>query len=120
MSRPSFVSVARYTSPIPPAPNGDWISYGPSFVPGVRAIRARNYSLCSTLHADATILDVWSATLILPDYGSVARYSCESRELSRGAVADWSFIPILQPRTSFPVPEACYMHSSCYAQRRQA
>src|SRR5271154_6265736 len=65
MSRPSFVSVARYTSPIPPAPNGDWISYGPSFVPGVRAIGARNYSPCSTLHADATILDVWSATLPL-------------------------------------------------------
>src|ERR1700689_5932299 len=33
-SRPSLVSVARYTSPIPPAPSDDLISYGPSFVPG--------------------------------------------------------------------------------------
>ena len=30
---------------MPPAPSGDWISYGPSFVPAVRAMRARNYSL---------------------------------------------------------------------------
>src|SRR5882724_10123043 len=43
-SRPSLVSRARYTSPIPPAPSGATISYGPSFVPEVRAIRARNYS----------------------------------------------------------------------------
>src|SRR5262249_45131815 len=42
-SRPKRVSRARYTSPIPPAPSGDWISYGPSFVPEVRAIRGRNY-----------------------------------------------------------------------------
>src|SRR5579872_3983734 len=41
------VSRALYTSPMPPAPMGDWISYGPSFVPEVRAIRARHYSLCS-------------------------------------------------------------------------
>src|SRR5450432_991613 len=37
--RSNRVSSARYTSPIPPAPSGDWISYGPSFVPAVRAIR---------------------------------------------------------------------------------
>src|SRR6266850_7113400 len=43
-SRPSLVSRARYTSPMPPAPSGATISYGPSFVPEVRAIRARNYS----------------------------------------------------------------------------
>src|SRR5208337_3063393 len=47
--RPSRVSRARYTSPMPPAPNGDWISYGPSFVPEVSPIRARNYSLYSTV-----------------------------------------------------------------------
>src|SRR6266705_4961897 len=28
---------------MPPAPSGDWISYGPSLVPAVRAIRARHY-----------------------------------------------------------------------------
>jgi len=42
-SRPSLASRARYTSPIPPAPSGATISYGPSFVPAVRAIRAGNY-----------------------------------------------------------------------------
>src|ERR1700693_3725168 len=31
-------SRARYTSPIPPAPSGSMISYGPSLVPEVRAI----------------------------------------------------------------------------------
>src|SRR5579864_1424350 len=31
--RSSRVSRARYTSPIPPAPSGAPISYGPSFVP---------------------------------------------------------------------------------------
>ena len=36
--RLSFVSVARYTSPIPPAPSGAVIAYGPSREPGARAI----------------------------------------------------------------------------------
>src|SRR6266481_2748932 len=36
--RPSCISRARYTSPMPPAPSGSTISYGPSFVPEVRAI----------------------------------------------------------------------------------
>src|SRR5581483_3589365 len=36
--RSSFVSSARYTSPIPPAPIGAMISYGPSFVPAAKAI----------------------------------------------------------------------------------
>src|SRR5215510_1297724 len=35
-SRPSRGSRARYTSPIPPAPMGATISYGPSRVPGPR------------------------------------------------------------------------------------
>jgi hypothetical protein len=40
------VSEARYTSPIPPVPTGDWISLGPSFVPEVRVIpESRHYSL---------------------------------------------------------------------------
>ena len=34
-SRLSFVSRARYTSPIPPAPSGARISYGPRCTPGV-------------------------------------------------------------------------------------
>src|SRR5262245_24432439 len=38
MSRPSFVSRARYTSPMPPAPRGSRISYEPSRVPGDRPI----------------------------------------------------------------------------------
>src|ERR1035438_1404911 len=64
-SRPSFESAARYTSPIPPVPSGDRISYGPSLVPAVRAMRARNYSLRNTLHAETTILGGLSATLTL-------------------------------------------------------
>src|SRR5262245_45022702 len=36
-SRPSRVSRARYTVPIPPAPMGATISYGPSLVPGLRS-----------------------------------------------------------------------------------
>ncbi len=36
-SRFSFVSVARYTSPIPPSPIWAVTSYGPRQVPGVRA-----------------------------------------------------------------------------------
>src|SRR6202044_2384982 len=38
------VSLARYTSPMPPAPSGDWISYGPSLLPEVRAIRRADYT----------------------------------------------------------------------------
>ena len=33
-----FVSVARYTSPMPPTPSWAPISYGPSRVPGTSAI----------------------------------------------------------------------------------
>src|SRR6516225_7041582 len=36
--RSSRVSFARYTSPIPPAPRGPWISYGPKRVPAARVI----------------------------------------------------------------------------------
>ena len=35
-SRPSMLSRARYTSPIPPTPSSATISYGPSFAPEVR------------------------------------------------------------------------------------
>src|SRR5258705_500953 len=38
-SRSSRVSRARYTSPMPPAPSAESISYGPMRVPGVRAKR---------------------------------------------------------------------------------
>src|SRR5271163_5082289 len=38
-ARSSFTSRARYTSPMPPAPSGAWISYGPKFVPELRVIR---------------------------------------------------------------------------------
>src|SRR5579862_3820981 len=43
-SRPSRVSRARYTSPMPPAPTGDVISYGPSLVPVASVMDARHYS----------------------------------------------------------------------------
>src|SRR5882762_210781 len=37
-SRPSFVSRARYTSPIPPAPRAERISYAPTRVPAFRSM----------------------------------------------------------------------------------
>lgn len=36
--RSNRVSCARYTSPIPPEPRGERISYGPNRVPGARGI----------------------------------------------------------------------------------
>src|SRR5882724_6527238 len=53
--RPRRVSRARYTSPIPPAPSGETVSYGPSLIPGTIAIetagiiarRCRNLVCCS-------------------------------------------------------------------------
>src|SRR5215472_1048230 len=42
--RSSRISRARYTSPMPPAPSGDWISYGPSFVPEVSPMRCGHYN----------------------------------------------------------------------------
>src|SRR5438034_3788373 len=47
-------SLARYTSPMPPAPSGETISYGPSLVPDVRAISARHYVPKQSGAADAT------------------------------------------------------------------
>src|ERR1700723_2403761 len=43
-SRLSRVSLARNTSPIPPAPSGEMISYGPNWVPGARGIMDRDYN----------------------------------------------------------------------------
>jgi hypothetical protein len=40
---------------MPPAPRGDWISYGPSLVPAVTAISARNY-MPMTLRALAKVI----------------------------------------------------------------
>src|SRR5262245_36494091 len=41
-SRSRRLSRPRYTSPIPPAPRADTISYGPSRVPGASAIEAQD------------------------------------------------------------------------------
>src|SRR6476620_5037043 len=41
--RSSRGSRARYTSPIPPAPRAETISYGPRRVPGMRAKRGQLY-----------------------------------------------------------------------------
>src|SRR6266478_7716766 len=41
--RPRRVSRARYTSPIPPAPSGETISYGPSLAPRVSATVVKLY-----------------------------------------------------------------------------
>src|SRR5262245_63099910 len=42
-SRPSFVSCARKTSPMPPAPSDDTTSYGPSRVPGCSVMVELDY-----------------------------------------------------------------------------
>src|SRR5450755_3773866 len=44
-TRFSRLSRALYTSPMPPAPSGARISYGPSFVPEVSTIGDGDYSL---------------------------------------------------------------------------
>src|SRR5271168_3051704 len=44
ISRSNRVSRARYTSPMPPAPSGATISYGPSFVRGTRGMSGRDYN----------------------------------------------------------------------------
>src|SRR5882724_2985542 len=41
--RPRRVSRARYTSPIPPAPSGETISYGPSLAPRVSVTVVKLY-----------------------------------------------------------------------------
>src|SRR4051812_6411220 len=46
-SRRSFVSRARYTSPIPPAPSRPTTSYAPSRPPGVIDTERRDYSAAS-------------------------------------------------------------------------
>ena len=43
-SRPSRVSRARQTSPIPPAPSGATSSYGPSREPGWSGMESAEYS----------------------------------------------------------------------------
>jgi hypothetical protein len=47
---------------MPPAPTGDTISYGPSSVPEVSVIDARNYSPYASTEC-LPILDGWSTTL---------------------------------------------------------
>src|ERR1019366_5699120 len=78
---------------MPPAPSGETISYGPSLVPEVRDMRARNYNLGSTFAADATILDVLSATLtlgLLPACPSTAqdRLKVARKRLPRSRLLD--------------------------------
>ena len=53
-SRPSRVSLARYTSLIPPAPSGPTISYGPSFVPEARSMLARDYTARKPLRGNSS------------------------------------------------------------------
>jgi hypothetical protein len=47
--RSSRVSWRERLRPFRLRRGGDWISYGPTLVPEIRAIRARYYSLCSKL-----------------------------------------------------------------------
>src|SRR5438132_12548147 len=56
-SRPSRVSRARYTSPIPPAPSGPEISYGPSREPGSRRIVCQE-NIASSVRAAKCALQI--------------------------------------------------------------
>src|ERR1035438_340821 len=67
-SRPRRGSRARKTSPMPPAPMGERISYAPSFVPGESGIRLIQFSVadqkavksCVTAYSDTTFqIRVW-------------------------------------------------------------
>src|ERR1043166_441377 len=53
-TRSSRVSRARYTSPMPPAPIGPTISYGPRRVPGTSGMKYSDYS--DVRPADAALL----------------------------------------------------------------
>jgi hypothetical protein len=70
--RSSRVSRARYTSPIPPAPSGARISYGPSLVAGASGIGGRDYNL-GLLRSCSRGRIIFSALLI--------RAACELRRL---------------------------------------
>src|SRR5947207_15519537 len=56
-SRPSFVSRARYTSPMPPAPMAERISYGPRRVPPFKDINLTSDSAFSLLESRRPVLD---------------------------------------------------------------
>ena len=68
---------------MPPAPSGETISYGPSLVPEVRAMRARNYNLGCTFAADATVLGVLSANRKLSRNGLRGDRQSEQHAVAR-------------------------------------
>lgn len=49
----SLLSLARYTSPMPPAPSGDSTSYGPRRAPAAKDMERRDYSRSTTCRAPA-------------------------------------------------------------------
>src|SRR5436309_84169 len=83
--RPRRVSRARYTSPIPPAPSGETISYGPSLAPRVSVtvvklyLPKQNAALVFTdarrrrMHAMPRATLIWTGTRDNHMGGSVAR-----------------------------------------------
>jgi hypothetical protein len=62
---------AIYLAPIPPAPSGDCISYGPSFVPDVRAMGRHYMAFVMTRQPDL-IPDGLSAASNLSSNGAAA------------------------------------------------
>src|SRR6266581_906779 len=85
-SRPSRVSRARYTSPMPPFPMGARISYGPRRVPAERGIGSCDYVISrrqetrSRMRVIAwALLALWSGDVLPPlllagDPGNRAQY----------------------------------------------
>lgn len=53
-ARSKRVSLARYTSPIPPSPKNETISKGPSLLPGARLVIASDYTLAHPFFSTAT------------------------------------------------------------------
>lgn len=71
-SRPNRESRARYTSPMPPAPSGETISYGPTLVPEEIPILASHYSPRN----NAAFGAIFSAAIKLTILSSARRPAC--------------------------------------------
>src|SRR3954454_2583744 len=79
--RSSRVSRARYTSPMPPAPSGATISYGPSFVPDVSGI-------------DAAIIPARLSTFRASSAQTLSRATRVSGEERLSETADYVRVPL--------------------------
>ena len=85
--RSTRVSVALSTSPMPPAPRGAWISYGPSVVPGDRRISVRRVetSRCYKRPDRQCVIWIIVATAAFYSWGRARWMAGKTGELVDGA-----------------------------------